>query len=234
MGLFRGFGAFFLGLAFVVGTPRVWSRAVVPVVTAMFLWVGFGALGVWEAIHLAHRLVDGPLGAGALAVLFAMPAVVIALIVALALAQPLSGWALDGIVREQRTALALPPLPEGSSRGAALSSLGAALGALAVGVPILAGLTVVGWLAPPALAVTVPLKVVVASLLVAWDLIDYPLAMHGVRLRDRLRWFGRQFGSMLGFGLAAVAFFSVPGLGLLALPFGVAGAARLVKGDLSR
>jgi uncharacterized protein involved in cysteine biosynthesis len=114
-----------------------------------------------------------------------------------------------------------------------LSSLGAALGALAVGVPLLAGLTAVGWLAPPALAVTVPLKVVVASLLVAWDLVDYPLALHGVGLRDRLRWFGRRIGSTLGFGLAAVVFFSVPGLGLLALPFGVAGAARLV-GDLSR
>jgi CysZ protein len=229
MGLFRGFAAFFQGLAFVVGTPRVWSRAVVPVATATVLWLGFGALGVWEATRLAHRIVDGPLGAGALAVLFALPAVVIALVLALALAQPLSGWALDGIVREQRRAMKLAPHPEGAARGAMLSSLGAALGAFAVGVPILAGLTVVGLLAPPALAVTVPLKVVVAALLVAWDLVDYPLALHGVRLRDRLRWFFvTRFGSMLGFGLAAVVFFSVPGLGLFALPFGVAGAARLV------
>jgi uncharacterized protein involved in cysteine biosynthesis len=100
--------------------------------------------------------------------------------------------------------------------------------AFAVGAPTIAALTLVGWLAPPALAVTVPAKVVVAALLVAWDLVDYPLALRGVRLRERLRWFGGRFGSMLGFGLAAVAFFIVPGLGLFALPFGVAGAARLV------
>jgi CysZ protein len=233
MGLLRGFGAFFQGVAFVVGTPRVWSRAAVPVATALALWVALGAAGVWAALRLAHRIVAGSLGAGALGVLFALPAVLVALVLALTLAQPLSGWALDGIVREQRAALALPPV-ESHGPGPMLSSLGAGLGAFAVGVPIVAGLTIVGWLAPPALAVTIPLKVIVASLLVAWDLVDYPLALQGVRLRDRLRWFGRRFGSMLGFGLAAVAFFSVPALGLLALPCGVAGAARLVGGDVSR
>lgn len=228
MGPFRGFAAFFEGVAFVVGTPRVWLRAAVPIATALALWVALGALGVWGALRLAHRMVDGSLGAGALGALFALPALLLALVLAMGLAQPLSGWALDAVVREQRAALALPPLPETHGAGPALSSLGAGLGAFAVGVPVIVGLTLVGWLAPVALPVTVPLKVVVGSLLVAWDLVDYPLALSGVRLRDRLRWFARHAGSMLGFGLAAVAFFSVPGFGLLALPCGVAGAARLV------
>jgi CysZ protein len=229
MGLFRGFGAFFQGAAFVVGTPRIWPRAIVPVATALALWVGLGIAGVWAALRLAHRIVDGSLGAGAIAALFALPALFVALLLALALAQPLSGWALDGIVREQRAALALPALPEAGGAAAMLSSLGAALAAFVVGVPIVVGLTVVGWLVPPALAVTVPVKLVVAALLVAWNLADYPLALQGMRLHDRVGWFARRWGSMLGFGLAAVAFFSVPVLGLLALPCGVAGAARLVQ-----
>jgi CysZ protein len=231
MGLLRGFVAFFQGVAFIVGTPRVWPRAIVPVAMALVLWVGLGAAGVWAALRLAHRIVDGPLGSSALAVLFSLPALLVALALALGLAQPLSGWALDGIVREQRAALALPALPEARGPGPVLSSLVAALAAVAVAVPIVAVLTVVGWLAPPALAVTVPLKVVVAALLVAWNLVDYPLALQAVRLRDRVRFFARRSGSMLGFGLAAVAFFSVPALGLLALPCGVAGAARLVPGS---
>ncbi len=228
MGPFRGFAAFFQGVAFVVGTPRVWSRAAVPIAMALALWVALGALGAWAALQLAHRLVHGSLGAGALAVLFALPALLLALVLAMGLAQPLSGWALDAIVHEQRSALALPPLPGSQGPGPVLSSLGATLCAFAVGAPVLVGLTVVGWLAPVALPVTVPLKVLAGALLVAWDLVDYPLALGGVRLRDRSRWFGRNLGSMLGFGLGAIAFFSVPGLGLLALPCGVAGAARLV------
>jgi CysZ protein len=114
-----------------------------------------------------------------------------------------------------------------------LGSLGAALLALAVGVPFVVALTLVGWFFPPAAVVTVPLKILVGALLVGWDLVDYPLAMHGLRLGARLRWAGRHLGALLGFGLAATIFFAVPGLGLLALPCGVAGATRLTR-ELSR
>ncbi len=229
MGLFRGFAAFFLGVGFVVGTPRVWPRAAVPVVMAVTLWAGLGALGVWGALRMAHRMVESSIGAGALSVLFALPAVLVALLLALALAQPLSGWALDSIVHEQRSALALPPLREGGRVKAALSSLCAGVAAFVVGMLLIGGLTITGALAPAALPVTVPLKVVVGALLVAWNLVDYPLAIIGFGLRERMRWFARYGGSMLGFGLAAMAFVTVPGVGLLALPCGVAGAARLIR-----
>ena len=110
MGVFRGFAAFFQGLAFIVGTPKVWPRAVVPVIVGLLLLVGLGALGV------------------------------------------------------------------------------------------------------------------VTALLLAWGLVDYPLALEGMGIRDRLRWSRRNFGAMLGFGLAATVAFAVPGLGLLLLPCGVAGS----------
>jgi CysZ protein len=217
---FTGAGAFFQGMAFIVSTPSIWPRAMVPMLAALVLFAGFAALGILGATLLTH---------GVLVVLLAVPALLLALLLALSLAQPLSGWALDGIVRAQRRELGLPDLPVTSVGHAMLSSLGSALLALAVGAPLIALLTLVGWIVPPAMVVTLPLKVLVGALMVAWDLVDYPLAMHGAGLGDRLRFAGRSFGSFLGFGLAATLFFAVPGLGLLALPCGVAGATRLTS-----
>lgn len=217
-GFFAGAGAFFQGMGFVVSTPRVWPRALVPMLAALVLFGGLTALGIFGATVLTH---------GVFVVLLAIPVVLLSLVLALALAQPLSGWALDGIVRAQRRELGLPELPEGSIAATMLSSLGAALLALAIGAPLIALLTVVGWVAPPAVIVTIPLKILVGALMVAWDLADYPLAMQRATVGDRFRWAGRNFGAFLGFGLAATAFFAIPGFGLLALPCGVAGAARL-------
>jgi CysZ protein len=218
MGPFAGAGAFFQGMAFVVSTPRIWWRALVPMMTALVLFAGLVALGIVGATALTH---------GVLVVLLAIPVAILALLLALALAQPLSGWALDGIVREQRQELGLPPLA--APNGAMLSTVGAALLATAVGLPVLALLTVVGWFVPPAMFVTIPLKILVGALMIAWDLVDYPLALHGARLGDRMRWVGRNFFAVLGFGLSATLFFAVPGLGLLALPCGVAGATRMIS-----
>jgi CysZ protein len=215
---FVGAGAFFQGMGFIVSTPRIWPRAMVPILAALVLFGGFAALFILGATLLTS---------GLLVWLLAVPAVLLALLLGLSLAQPLSGWALEGIVREQRRELGLPELPHVSPGASMLSSLGSALLALAVGLPVIALLTLVGWVFPPAIFVTLPLKVLVGSLMVAWDLVDYPLAMHGAGIGDRLRFAGRTFGSFLGFGLAATLFFAVPGLGLLALPCGVAGATRL-------
>ena len=47
-------------------------------------------------------------------------------------------------------------------------------------------------------------------------------------LRARLRWVGRRFGAFSTFGITWAALLAVPGLVLLLLPMGVAGATRLV------
>jgi CysZ protein len=229
-GFFAGAGAFFQGMAFVVSTPRIWPRALVPVLAALVLFAGLTALGLSGAIALTR----GASLQGLWLVLLAIPAVVLALVLALALAQPLSGWALDGIVRAQRRELGLPELPEGALLSTMWSSLVAALLALAVGAPTIVLLTAVGWLAPPAVVVTVPLKVLVGALMIAWDLADYPLAIQGASVGDRLRWAAKNWRAFCGFGLAATAFFAIPGLGLFALPCGVAGAARLPGPAVSR
>jgi CysZ protein len=229
MGFFAGMAAFFGGVGWIVTTPRLWPRALVPVATALVLIVTLGYVGVRGAMALARRTLGEGLGAGFEGVLLAIAAVVLAVVIAVALAQPLSGWALDGIVRVQERELGVAPGTPPPFFGAMLTSLGSALLGLLVGVPLIVLLTIAAWVFPPAAVVTVPFKVVMAAVLLAWDLLDYPLASRRMGVLARVKWCGRHLGAVIGFGLSALLFFAVPGLGLLALPCGVAGAARLAS-----
>jgi CysZ protein len=233
MQLVRGFFAFFQGVRFVLGTRGVWWRAAIPTLTTLLLTVALGAAGAHFALPWAHRTFGDGIAEELLAVMIMAAIVIASFTVALVLARPLSGWALDGIVREQRRALrpGEPAPTETSASGPAsvVQSLGPSLLALGAGAPLIVALTAVGWLFPPAAIATVPLDLVVGALLLAWDLLDYPFTLQGMTSATRARWCLRHFGSVLGFGLAASAFFAIPLLGWCALPFGVAGATRLAE-----
>jgi CysZ protein len=227
MGLFRGAAAFFGGMGFVVGAPRLWWRAIVPAVTALVLAVGLAILGIRFVLGWSHRALGSGIGETLLEVVAVVGVALLAIVLAVSAAQPLSGWALEGIVRAQQRALGPQVQQDLPWLASTMRSAASSLIAIVVGVPVIAGLAVLGWVVPPAAIATVPLKVVVTALLLSWDLLDYPLALQGMSARARLVWCKSHFGSVLGFGLAATAFFAVPGVGLLALPFGVAGATRL-------
>jgi CysZ protein len=231
VGPFRGAAAFFGGVGWVVTTPRIWPRAIVPVATALVLIGVLGVLGVRGAMAVTHRAFGDGLGAGFVGVLLALAALVLALVIGVALAQPLSGWALEGIMRVQEQDLDIAPAARPPVLATMLGSLASSLLGLAVGVPVIVLLTLAAWLFPPAVVVTVPIKVTIAALLLAWDLLDYPLASRGLGVGARLRWCAHNLGALAGFGLAALLLFAVPGIGLLALPCGVAGAVRLAAGD---
>jgi CysZ protein len=231
---FRGIAAFVGGVGWIATTPRLWLRAAAPMATALVLVGAFGALGVRGALSVAHLAMGDGLGAEFVGVLLALTAVVLAIVMGVSMAQPLSGWALDGIVRAQERELDVAPAAKPPWLATMLGSLASALLGLAVGVPLIVVLTLAAWAFPPAVLITVPLKAVVAALLLAWDLLDYPLALHGVGVVARLKWCAHHFGAVLGFGLGALLLFAVPGFGLLALPCGVAGAVRLVAGPLRR
>jgi uncharacterized protein involved in cysteine biosynthesis len=200
----------------------------VPMVMAFVLLFGVGALTLWGADAAATAIAgSSAVGLWTLRIVFGVVGVLISLLASLSLAQPLSGWALDSIVRKQEAALGgrdWPELPRLPQMGIAL---GVNLLALAVGVPILAILTIIGMIFPLAVFVTIPLKVFVASLLVAWDFLDYPLSLRGHGIASRLSWIGRRFGAVLGFGLSAALLLLIPCVGFFVLPMGVAGAARL-------
>ncbi|MDB4938457.1 MAG: Sulfate transport system protein cysZ [Labilithrix sp.] len=235
LGFFAGVRAFFGGLGFVVGTPSAWGWALIPVLVATLLFGGAGALAIWGGSELSQRVIgDGASGAWSsigvwtLRILFWAIGVVVAFVIAMSLAQPLSGFALDAIARKQEVALGGRTWPDQPFAAAALRSLRVTLTALVIGLPILAILAVITFVFPPAGVVAVPLKFVVTGVLVAYDLLDYPLSLRGHSVGDRLSFIRRNFPAVLGFGVATAALLLIPGVGLLLLPFGVAGATRMV------
>ena len=220
LGFFAGVRALLGGVAFIVTTPSAWGWALIPVLVAGLLFGGGAALAIWGgnilSEHLLVRLVFWAFG------------LVVAFFLAISLAQPLSGFALDAIARKQELALSGRTWPSQPALAGALRSLRVTLTALAIGLPILAVLALVTFLFPPAAVVTVPLKFVVTGVLAAYDLLDYPLSQRGQSVADRVAFIRANFAAVLGFGVATAALLLIPGVGLFLLPFGVAGATRMV------
>ena len=235
LSFFSGVKAVFGGLGFVVSTPSAWGWASIPVLVATVIFGGLGALTIWLGTDLAHRLLwDAGDGTGtvvaiwALRVLFWAVGLVVAFVVAMSLAQPISGFALERIARKQETALGGRTWPDQPFVASTIRSLQVSLTALLVGLPILALLAVITFLVPPIAVVTVPLKFVVTGVLAAYDLLDYPLSIRGQGVSARVAFMKAHFSAVLGFGCAVAALLLIPGFGLFLLPFGVAGAARMV------
>ena len=112
-----------------------------------------------------------------------------------------------------------------------LCSLKIALVTFAVGAPVLTALLLVDLFFPPAAVVTLPLRFLFSGWLLAWNFLDYPLTNRGFGIGIRLGWMRRNFEAFTAFGLAWTAFAIIPGMVLLLLPMGVAGATRLVVKD---
>src|SRR4051794_4985675 len=106
LGFVSGVRAVFGGLGFIVTTPSAWGWAMIPVAVATLLFGGTATLAVLGGSELAKRVVGDPggwsgLGTLALSILFWAIGIVVAFILAMSLAQPLSGFALDAIARKQ-------------------------------------------------------------------------------------------------------------------------------------
>lgn len=236
LGFFAGVRALFGGLGFVVTTPSVWPWATVPVVVAALLFGGSTALAIWGGGELVAHLVDPAhvVWSWALKIVLWIAGVLIGFFVALSLAQPISGFALEAIARRQERALGGRTWPDQPFVRGVFRSLRVSLTALAATLPILALLAVVTLLFPPASIVTVPLKLIVTGLAAAYDFLDYPFSVRGVDVAARVAFMRANFWAVLGFGLSAAALLLIPGMALFLLPIGVAGAARLVvEGDRS-
>ena len=164
----------------------------------------------------------------ALRVLFWAIGLVIAFVIAMSLAQPLSGFALERIARKQEVALGGRTWPDQSFVAGSIRALQVSLTALVIGLPILGALAVLTFVIPPIAVVTVPLKFIVTGVLAAYDLLDYPLSVRGRTVSERVAFMKANFAAVLGFGCAVAALLLIPGFGLFLLPFGAAGATRMV------
>jgi len=108
LGFFSGVKALFGGVGFIVSRPGMWGWALIPVVIAALLFGVATTFAVWGSNELSHRLLGGEgastastVGMWALRVVLWVLSVVVAFVVAMSLAQPLSGFALEAIARRQ-------------------------------------------------------------------------------------------------------------------------------------
>jgi len=230
-GFADGFKALFQGFGFIAKTPPVWPLALVPMAVALGLTAGLSVL----AIKLVPPLVHGwlPTSAAWLVTLVSVVATVlaalVAALVAFALAQPISGPALERIVRRAEALEGMPAWPPTSAIEDVGRSLQSVIVSYAFGLPILAFLFLINVAFPPATVVTVPLKLATTAVLLAWDFCDIPLSIRGVSVGLRVSFVKRNVAAMLGFGAGlALLTLVLPCSLLLVLPAGVAGGARLV------
>jgi CysZ protein len=233
LAFFDGAFAILRGARFLWATPASWPLAAVPVVVCSLLC----ALSIAGAIHYVPQLMAagwpslearlGEFGAGLLRAIFVLLGAVLGVFVATFVTPPLSAPALERLVLLRERSLGLEPRPAAGFIREFWCALQAQLVALAIGVPVLAVLWLVTLLAPPAAVATVPLKFLVLALSVAWSLLDYPLSLRGVALRDRLSRMRAQAPRVLGFGAAMALLFAVPLLPLVLLPAAVAAAAEI-------
>jgi len=235
LGFFSGVRALFGGIGFIVSKPAMWGWSMIPIIAAALLFAVFSGLSIWGSNELSHHLLGGDgattastVGMWALRVVLWLVSIVVAFLVAMSLAQPLSGFALEAIARRQEIDLTGRQWPDQPFVASTLRSLRVSLAALFVSLPILAVLAVITLLVPPLSIITIPLKFLVTGLTAAYDFIDYPLSLRGSGVRSRLGFMKEHFWAVTGFGIAAALLLLIPGFGLFLLPFGVAGATRMI------
>lgn len=234
-----GARSFVRGAQWVARNPKLWPHAVVPALLAVLMVSTFAGLGWWAAWRLSAPLRgDVSLFWQLVGLLEAIAvggvSVGVGALLGLSLAQPASGWALDHLSRSLDLSLGGVDRADGGWLETAWRGLRVTLTGLAVSLPVLGALLILDLVFPPAMVVTVPLKFIVGSMVVAWDLLDYPFGLRGVRVRERIAFIRANFRSVLGFGACASLLLFIPGVGLLVLlPLGVAGATYLVA-DIER
>jgi CysZ protein len=234
-----GAGALFSAFSLLARTPSLWPYALVPTLVLAVLEATFLALGYFVARPwLVGKLPEpsgfwGDLGVGVASFGVVLLVAWLGLFVSLVVAPVVSAPALERIVERVESSLGLPPrAPLGFLRELACG-LRATLGALVLALPCLLALSVVELAFPPAGVVTVPLKFLLTSLLVALGLFDYPLTLRGVPFGQRLALLRRYPAVVLGFGATFALLFWVSCCGVVLLPVGTA-AATLVVTEILR
>lgn len=227
-GFFGGLRCFFRGFALVFQNPRAWPLAIVPGGSAVVLMIIFMSASIAYVPDLIERwAASGALWVSVVSVLASFVAVIFSVFLALVLAQPAAGPALEALVRTTEARLGLPTRPNTPFFTDVARSAVSAMFAIVAGVFIFGFLLILS-LIPGVAIVAVPLKFIAAALLIGWDVCDYPLSVRGVPFGERVRFILRHADGVIGFsaGLAIVAM--VPCGFLLLLPVGVAGATAFV------
>ncbi len=229
-----GFEAWLFGIRFLVGSSRARRLALVPALAFALLALTFSAFGIWLAASVTSRLDVASSGAWAvlgqwlLRIALSALAIACALIASALLAQPSSAPALDALSSMTSESLGAKPTDPASWLSACLRSVRVVLASLLVSVPIFTVLMAISVLIPGGAVVGVPLQFVLSGLVLAWDILDYPLSARGLGVRARVPYFRAHAPAIVSFGCILAAATMVPGLGLFALPVAVVGGTWMV------
>ncbi len=231
---FDGVRALRDGAGFVRQRRGAWPAAAMPgvialVLSALLVWLSFDRLGPWLSQVLLPE-VSSWYGQGAKTALRWLASAIAAyfsLLFAVLVTPMLSAPALEHLVRLQEAALGAPERPQHSIWYELRCGIEAQLVALGLFAPVWLVLWLLSALLPVLAVLLVPLEALLVALALAWNLLDYPLSLRGVRARARLGLLRRHPGPVLGFGLAFALASCVPGAGLVLLPIGVVAATRL-------
>ncbi|MBW2453830.1 MAG: EI24 domain-containing protein [Deltaproteobacteria bacterium] len=229
-----GLRCLFGGIGWLVTHPNAWALAAVPLIIGIVATaaLAFGSIG-WVPDLIADLI--GPttstwagVGVVVLKILATALALVVGCLLAFAVAQPLAGPALEGLVRQQERDLGAPtrePTSWVRDIGRALLSVVVGYG---FGLPAILLLVLISLFVPVAAIIAVPLELLVAACTIAWDLCDFPMSVRGVPIGERVRTIASHGGAVLGFSLGLALAGLVPCLLFFLLPAGVVGATRLM------
>jgi CysZ protein len=228
LGVLDGMKCFFRGFGLLARTPEAYPFALVPLLMVLLVTSGLAVLSWMVVPELVGRWIgSGTWYLSLLQVVASIGLFALTLPLGLALAQPLSGPALEALVRRIERRLGCGEAPEisfvreiGRSAGSAALTVAGAVGLLAVTAAI--------GLVPGGVIVAVPLQLFGSALLVGWDVCDYPQSVRGVPLGARLGWMRQHLWAVVGFSAGLMLVGIIPCGLLLILPIGVAGATALV------
>jgi CysZ protein len=233
--LLDGPRSLYRGARFIATRRATWTIAAVPaaivlLLTGVLIWLSFDRFGPWLSRALLPE-VSTWYGQGAKELLRWLGSAVAAYCsfwLALFVAPSLSAPALEHLVRLQETELEVPERPPSSFWFELRAGLEAQLVALALLGPAWLGVWLISLLLPALGVLLLPIQALLVALALAWNLVDYPLTLRGIRARSRLALLRRHLGPVLGFGLSFAVVSWIPFAGLLLLPAGVVGATRLI------
>jgi uncharacterized protein involved in cysteine biosynthesis len=232
LGFWRGFTAPFRAARRLLALPQAWPWLVLPAFVFLLLEIGFIALSVrflrpWLGERLAQvGWLPDALAFGASWLVTALAAV-LGFLLSMFLAPVLSAPALERIVGITELDLRAPSRTALGFFAEFSCGARALLTSLALTLPLVLALSLLELLLPGFSLVSLPLKLLLGALGVAWGLFDYPLTLRGIGARERFRFMRRHFAPVLGFGSAFSVLFWLPCFGVLMLPIGVAAATQL-------
>lgn len=234
LGFFHGVKTLFWAFARVGQTPRYWLYAWIPsAVLSTLLVLGIAGIAVYASPALDSALSDVTRFSWlnrAFVWISVAGGSLMAILAALLLTTPISAPALERLVWLTETDHGAPPREPLGLIEEFWCGIRAQAAPLLWMAPAWIVLFLIDMLAPLLSPLTATIRALLAAIGVAWALLDYPLTLRGISIRNRFRLLRSAPLPVLGFGAAFALLFWIPCCGIVFIGVGVVGATQLLLG----